>query len=137
MGGLGVGLLGMVVGGGLIWIIRVVGTFAFRREAMGSGDIHILAMIGAFLGWRVALVTPFLAAFVGLVPAVWKLVVYLGKTAAQGKYNPSDREMPFGPYLSIAALILMMAWPWVWPGRLQFYFDSFSVLFRFVLGLDG
>ena len=68
---------GLIVGGGMIWVIRVLGTFAFRREAMGSGDIHIMAMIGAFLGWQVAVVTPFLAAFVGLVPALWKLVSYL------------------------------------------------------------
>jgi leader peptidase (prepilin peptidase)/N-methyltransferase len=104
---------------------------------MGSGDIHILALIGSFLGWQVALVTPFLAAFVGLVPALWKFTIYLAKRAAGRKYSASDREMPFGPYLSIAALILMMAWPWIWKDRLQFYFDTFSVLFRFVLGLDN
>jgi leader peptidase (prepilin peptidase)/N-methyltransferase len=134
--GFWVGLKGVLIGGGVIWVIRVVGTFALRREAMGSGDIHILALIGAFLGWQVALVTPFLAAFVGLVPALWKFLIYLGKRLSGRKFSSSDREMPFGPYLSVAALILMMGWPWVWKGRLQFYFDSFSDLFRFVLGLD-
>ncbi len=136
LGGLWVGLKGVLVGGGMIWIIRVVGTFVFRREAMGSGDIHILALIGAFLGWQVALVTPFLASFVGLVPAISKLVVSLGKRLAGRKYLASDHEMPFGPYLSVAALILMMAWPWIWPGRLQTYFETFSMLFWFVLGQD-
>jgi leader peptidase (prepilin peptidase)/N-methyltransferase len=131
-----VGGLGVLVGGGVIWFIRVVGTFAFRREAMGSGDIHILALIGAFLGWQVAIVTPFLAAFVGLVPALWKFTIYLGKKFAGRKYTSADREMPFGPYLSVAALILMMAWPWVWKGGLKFYFDTFSVLFWFLLGQD-
>jgi leader peptidase (prepilin peptidase)/N-methyltransferase len=135
--GLWVGLKGVLVGGGIIWIIRVLGTLAFRREAMGSGDIHILALIGAFLGWQVALVTPFLAAFVGLVPALWKFVIYFGKRLAGRKFSPSDREMPFGPYLSVAALILMMAWPWIWKGRLQTYFETFFVLFRFVLGLES
>jgi leader peptidase (prepilin peptidase)/N-methyltransferase len=137
LGGLWVGLKGLLVGGGMIWVIRVVGTFAFRREAMGSGDIHIMAMIGAFLGWQVAVVTPFLAAFVGLVPALWKLSVYLTKRITGRKYTSSDREMPFGPYLSIAALILMMAWPWAWPGALKFYFDTISMLFWFVLGRDA
>jgi leader peptidase (prepilin peptidase)/N-methyltransferase len=137
MDGLWVGVKGVLVGGGVIWIIRVLGTLAFRREAMGSGDIHILALIGAFLGWQAALVTPFLAAFVGLVPALWKFASYLGKRMTGRKYTASDREMPFGPYLSVAALILMMAWPWVWKGRLQFYFETFSVLFRFVLGLES
>jgi leader peptidase (prepilin peptidase)/N-methyltransferase len=137
LGGLWVGLEGLLVGGGLIWTIRVVGTFAFRREAMGSGDIHILAMIGSFLGWQVAVLTPFLAAFVGLVPALWKLANYLAKRLSGRKYTASDREMPFGPYLAIAALILMMAWPWAWPGGLKFYFDTFSMLFWFVLGQES
>ncbi len=137
LGGLWVGLKGVLVGGGLIWVIRVVGTFAFRREAMGSGDIHILALIGAFLGWQAAVLTPFLAAFVGLVPAVWKLASYLGKRLTGRKYRSTDREMPFGPYLSIAALALMLAWPWAWPGVFQSYFDTISMLFWFVLGRDA
>jgi leader peptidase (prepilin peptidase)/N-methyltransferase len=136
LGGLWVGLKGMLVGGGMIWVIRVVGTFAFRREAMGSGDIHIMAMIGAFLGWQAAVVTPFLAAFVGLVPAVWKLASYLAKQMTGRKSSSTDREMPFGPYLSVGALVLMMGWAWAWPGALKFYFDTISVLFWFVLGQD-
>ena len=136
-GGLWVGLKGLIVGGGLIWVIRVLGTIAFRREAMGRGDIHIMAMIGAFLGWEVAVVTPFLAAFVGLVPALWKMMIYLAKRASGRKYTASDREIPFGPYLSVAALILMMAWPWAWPGGLKFYFETFSMLFWFVLGQES
>ncbi len=137
LGGLWVGLKGLFVGAALIGTIRTLGTIAFRREAMGIGDIHILAMIGAFLGWQVAAVTPFLAACVGLVPALWKLTIFLAKWISGRKYNSSDREIPFGPYLSVAALILMMAWPWAWPGALKFYFDTFSMLFWFVLGQDG
>ena len=116
----------------------MVGTFAFRREAMGAGDIHIMAMIGSFLGWQVAVVTPFLAAFVGLVPALWKLTIYHGQARFPGENTTaSDREMPFGPYLSVAALILMMAWPWlVATLALEFYFETFSMLFWFVLGQD-
>lgn len=136
LGGLWVGLKGLIVGAGMIWLIRVLGTLAFRREAMGSGDIHIMAVIGSFLGWQAALVTPFLAAFVGLVPALWKLATYLAKRLTGRKYSPSDREIPFGPYLSIAALVLMMGWPWAWPGGLKFYFETISMLFWFVLGRD-
>jgi leader peptidase (prepilin peptidase) / N-methyltransferase len=134
LGGLWVGLKGLIVGAGMIWVIRVVGTFVFRREAMGIGDIHIMAMIGSFQGWQAASVTPFLAAFVGLLPALWKLTAYLVKRITGRKSLSTDREMPFGPYLSVAALILMMTWPWAWPGTLKFYFDIISVLFWFVLG---
>jgi leader peptidase (prepilin peptidase)/N-methyltransferase len=136
-GGLGVGMLGLLVGGGLIGVIRTLGTLAFRREAMGSGDIHILAMIGAFLGWEAAVVTPFLAAFVGLVPAVAKMAAYLAKRLSGREFNSSDREMPFGPYLSIAALILMLSWPWVWDRALKSYFSIVSMIFWFLLGQDA
>ena len=136
-GGLVVGLIGLGVGAGLIWLIRTVGSIAFRREAMGAGDIHILGMIGAFLGWQVAVVTPFLAAFVGLVPALWKLTRSVAKWVSGGKYHPSDHEIPFGPYLSVAALILMFAWPWAWPHALKFYFDIVPELFWLLLGRDN
>ena len=137
LGGLWVGLKGLVVGGGMIWIIRTLGTLAFRREAMGAGDIHILAMIGSFLGWQVAVVTPFLAAFIGLLPAVGKLAAYLAKRVTGRKSSSNDREMPFGPYLSVAALILMTSWPWSWPGILKPYFETIFMLFWFVSGRDG
>jgi leader peptidase (prepilin peptidase) / N-methyltransferase len=137
LGGLWVGLKGLIVGAGLIWTIRALGTLVFRREAMGSGDVYIMAMIGSFLGWQVAVVTPFLASFVGLVPALWKFTIYLAKRITGRKYTASDREMPFGPYLSVAALILMMAWPWLWRPGLEFYFETFSMLFWLVLGQDG
>jgi len=136
-GGLRVGLQGLVAGAALIGTIRLLGTLAFRREAMGSGDIHIMAMIGSFLGWQAALVTPFLAAFVGLIPALWKFSAYLVKRISGRKYRSSDREMPFGPYLSIAALVLMLAWPWAWDRALKSYFDIIPVLFWFLSGRDN
>jgi len=136
LAGLWVGLKGLIIGGGIIALIRFLGTIAFRREAMGLGDIHILAMIGAFLGWEAAVLTPFLAACVGLVPALWKLAWFLAKWLTGKKWSSTDREMPFGPYLSIAALILMMTWPWAWPNSLKFYFETISMLFWFVLGQD-
>ena len=58
--GLGGSMLGYLVGGGLIWGIRIFGTFGFGKEAMGLGDVHLLAAIGAFVGWR----DPFLIFFI-------------------------------------------------------------------------
>jgi len=127
--GLVEGLKGLFVGGGMIWFIRVVGGFVFRREAMGSGDIHILGMIGAFLGWQATVLTIPLAAFVGLVPALYKLTLYLFKRLTRQKVVDSDRELPFGPYLSVAALILMFSWPWTWDRYFKSYFETISMLF--------
>ena len=48
-------LVGMAAGGGMIWIVRVIGAAALRREAMGFGDVTLMSMIGAFVGWQGAL----------------------------------------------------------------------------------
>ena len=45
-------LAGYLIGGGVVWTIRILGTLAFGREAMGIGDVHMLAAVGAVLGWE-------------------------------------------------------------------------------------
>jgi len=136
LGGLRVGVHGLIVGAGLIAAVRWVGGVIFRREAMGSGDIHILGMIGAFLGWQAAVLAFFLAPFFGFLPAIWKLAIYLGKRLRGRKYLSSDRELPFGPFLSLAALTLLLSWGWSWPGFAKYYFDTISVLFWFLTGQE-
>jgi leader peptidase (prepilin peptidase)/N-methyltransferase len=114
--GLTVGLLGWLVGGGLTWSVRVIGSLVFRREAMGFGDVTLMAMIGAYLGWQAAVLTFFIGPFFGLAHALAKAIMYLGKRLTGKKTTVADREMPFGPYLSMAALALLLSWPWFWPG---------------------
>ena len=108
-------MLGLVVGSGLTFAIRQVFTIVFRREAMGFGDVTLMGMIGAYLGWQAAVLTFFLGAFLGLGHALWKLLRYLKKRLTGGQLSSSDRELPYGPYLSMAAALLYFAWPWVWP----------------------
>jgi leader peptidase (prepilin peptidase)/N-methyltransferase len=83
-------LIGAVVGGGVLWVVAIVGTWAFKKDAMGGGDIKMLAMVGAFLGWKGALLTIFLGALAGtliFVPLAWK----------------SDKLVPFGVFLALGA----------------------------------
>ncbi len=134
LGGLAVGVTGALVGAGLIVAARVLGAILFRREAMGAGDIHILAVIGAVMGWQAAVLTVFLSAFIGLVPAVAKLVPYAIKRLTGRQWNASDREIPFGPLLSMAAVTLLLAWPRVWPRYLKPYFDAIGELVHELLG---
>ena len=85
-------LAGAVVGGGVLWLVAIVGTWAFRKEAMGGGDIKMLAMIGAFLGWKGALLSIFLGALAGtlvFVPLAWR----------------TDRLVPFGVFLALGAAL--------------------------------
>jgi len=100
--GLGSGLAGMVVGGGLVWIVRVVASAALHREAMGFGDVTLLAMIGAFLGWQAAVVVFFLAPLVGAV-------VGIGRFLLRG-----EKEIPYGPFLCLATAVTVLAWPIIW-----------------------
>ncbi len=115
--GFWVGVKGLLVGGGLTALVRMLGSLALKREAMGFGDVTLMAMIGAFIGWQGAVLTFFLAPFFGLAHALWKLVLYLGKRFSGRPLSSADREIPFGPYLSMAAAALVFAWPWLWGPR--------------------
>ncbi len=132
-----VGLIGILVGGGLVWGIRIAAGVVLRREAMGFGDVTLLAMIGAFLGWQAAVLTFFLAPFFGLLPSLAKLVVLTWKALRGRKSSGADHELPFGPYLSMAALTLTLGWPWIWSGWAKNLFAAFPVVFYYVLGLDS
>lgn len=134
LGGLAVGLIGAISASGIILATRVLGGLIFRREAMGAGDIHILALVGAVMGWQAAVLTFFLSAFFGLIPAVAKLIPYAIKRISGRQWDASDREIPFGPFLSMAALTLLLLWPRIWPKYLAHAFGEIGWLVRYLLG---
>lgn len=101
--GLAVSLTGLVVGGGFTWLMRIIGQWGLRRETIGFGDVILMAMIGSFLGWQ----APLIIFFVAPVVALATLVVSLPFRAYQ-------RVIPYGPYLSLAALGVVMFWKPVW-----------------------
>jgi hypothetical protein len=106
--GLLTGLAGMAVGGGTIWIVRVLGSLVLGREAMGFGDVTLLAMIGAVLGWQAAVIVFFLAPFAGLVVGGLQWILH------------GESEIPYGPFLCLAALVTVTAWGpiWAWAGTI-------------------
>ena len=84
--------LGALAGGGMIYAMGILGEFAFKKEAMGGGDVKLLAMIGAFIGWKLVVLTFFLApAFGSIVGIILKI-----------RYGRDI--IPYGPYLSLAAV---------------------------------
>lgn len=91
-------LLGGLVGGGVIWVVRVLGSLGFGREAMGLGDADLMFGIGCCLGAGIAGIALFPAAMVGLVFAVGRWLLR------------SRHEIPFGPYLAIASLAMVVLW---------------------------
>ncbi len=91
-------LTGFLVGGLWIWGARILGTLAFGKEAMGRGDIHIMAAVGAVTGWAVASVAFFVAPFFGLIFALYLL------------FGRNQRELPYGPWLALASVGLMICY---------------------------
>lgn len=96
-------LIGYLVGGAVIWGVRIFGSLAFGKEAMGLGDVHVLAAVGACLGWPDAVLTFFAAVLVGLLMAIIGGVFRL-KVA---------RMMAFGPALAMGAVVVLVGKPWI------------------------
>ena len=107
--GLAGSLLGYLVGGGLVWGIRIFGTLGFGREAMGLGDVHLLAGVGAVVGWWDPILIFFIAPFSGLL--------YAGFAVVLEKIGKKQSEIPYGPHLAVATLLVVFLRPgvnWVW-----------------------
>ena len=94
-------ILGYLVGGAAIWGIRITGSYAFGKEAMGLGDVHLLAAIGAVLGPMDPLIVFLLAPFFGLISAM----ICFGVSRI---YKGQARVIPYGPYLALATLVIML-----------------------------
>ena len=84
-------LLGILLGGGMLWIVAEGYARLTGREGMGGGDIKLLAMIGAFVGWRGVLVTLLIASLVGSV---------IGVAMMLRRGDDVKMAIPFGPFLA-------------------------------------
>ncbi|MBI4343825.1 MAG: prepilin peptidase [Candidatus Omnitrophica bacterium] len=94
---LGRAAVGALVGGGVLYLTGKMGDLMFRRETMGGGDIKLLAMAGSVLGWKLVLLTFFLAPMLALIPGL--LVLLLRRS----------HEIPYGPFLSLGLVIALFA----------------------------
>jgi leader peptidase (prepilin peptidase)/N-methyltransferase len=92
-------LLGAMVGAAVPWVTRIFGTLLFRRVAMGLGDAHLMFGVGAVVGAGGATAAFFLAPAAAL--AVWLVMVICRR---------GRRELPFGPYLSLATAVVMLSY---------------------------
>ena len=89
-------LLGIVVGGGVFLAIALVGSWLAGQDAMGGGDIKLAAMLGAFLGWKVLLLSLFVSAVGGGI-----LAAALMGSGLRGRKDP----LPFGPFLAAGGAV--------------------------------
>ena len=97
--------IGLAVGFGSLFAIAELGTRAFKKEAMGFGDVKLMGAIGAFLGWKAVLFTIFASSMLGSVAGL--LLIAFGGVKMQSK-------IPFGPYICAGATIWMFWGPQIW-----------------------
>lgn len=88
-------IVGMAVGGGLLYGTGLLGDVVFRKESMGGGDIKLLAMAGSILGWKLVALTFFLAPMLALIPGLFVLLL------------KKSHVIPFGPFLSLGLVIAL------------------------------
>ena len=104
-------LEGMVVGGGILWSLAWLSPFLFGKEGMGGGDIKLMAMVGAFLGWKPVLLAIMVASLIGSVIG--------GGLIAAGVMRRHE-YLPFGPFLAVGSMIALffhdplLNWYWSW-----------------------
>ena len=104
------GFLGVLFGGGSLFIIGYLGGLIFKKEAMGGGDVKLLSMVGAFLGYKSVFLTIFFSSLIG---SMISLVLIFLKIKKRTDY------IPYGPYLALAAVISLF-----WKGH---YFLGFLI----------
>ncbi|MFH1752932.1 MAG: prepilin peptidase [Candidatus Omnitrophota bacterium] len=89
-------VLGLLTGGGLIYMMGVIGKAIFKKEAMGGGDVKLMAMLGALLGWKLIALAFFLAPFFGSIVGI------------AAKIKNKEDIIPYGPHLSMASIVALL-----------------------------
>jgi len=101
-------IIGLLVGGGSIWLMAIVGEKIFKKEAMGFGDVKLMAMGGAFLGPIPIILVFFIAPIFGSIVGIVLLI------------RKGEHYIPYGPFLSFAMLLLIV-YKWAIIGGLFAY----------------
>ncbi|WP_197439657.1 prepilin peptidase [Calycomorphotria hydatis] len=97
-----VSLCGLLMGAGVVWLIRLVASRMLGQEAMGFGDVTLMAMAGSFLGWQPVLLAIAIAPMCGMV------IVLLSTLLTGRSY------VAFGPYLAMGCVVTLFCWKYVW-----------------------
>lgn len=92
-------LFGMLLGGGLLWALAWVSPYVFGKEGMGGGDIKLMAMVGAFIGWKPVLLAIMIGSFLGSVVGVGLIALGIMRR---------DQYIPFGPFLAAGSLLALL-----------------------------
>jgi leader peptidase (prepilin peptidase)/N-methyltransferase len=108
-------VLGVLLGGGFLWLVAMLYLKLRRIEGMGLGDVKMMAMVGAFLGWQFAWLTILVGSFLGAI---------LGGGYIWLRGRGRRYELPFGSFLGIAAIAITLSGPGLLRWYLGFFFGS-------------
>ncbi len=100
--GLVTALVGLIGAAGMIWATRIGASLALGREAMGFGDVTLMAMVGSWIGWQACVLVCMLGVFIGLVHGLSQLLRH------------AESELPFGPSLCLGTVVVMLGWRQLW-----------------------
>jgi len=109
-------MIGMLAGGGLIFLCSILGKWVLKKDAMGFGDVKLMGMIGGITGWKLAVSIFFVAPFFGLLMAIPALLF------------KKSHLIPYGPFLSLATLVCILMQDY-FIGLVNVYVQLFVVLF--------
>lgn len=98
-------LIGLAVGFGSLWSVALIGKLILKKDAMGFGDVKLMGALGAFLGWESIIFIVFVSSLFGTIVGV--------SCIAFGKREWQSR-LPFGPYISLAAILWMLGGSALW-----------------------
>lgn len=97
--GMNIGILSLtdgIIAFGIMFLIKLFGDFLFKKESMGGGDIKLMFIFGMVLGWKMTIISIFLASFIALPISLILM------------FTKKEHIVPFGPFLSVSALIIFL-----------------------------
>ncbi|MBU1694334.1 MAG: A24 family peptidase, partial [Verrucomicrobia bacterium] len=97
--GLQMALVGLALGSGILWLVGMLGKLAFKKDAMGLGDVKLLGGLGALLGWRAVIFIMMVSSLLGSIVGVGMIV---------SKHKEWQSRVPYGPYLAVAAVVWIL-----------------------------
>lgn len=115
--GLLLSVIGALIGAAITYLTGLLGSFLFKKEAMGFGDVKLMAAVGAFLGWALALIAFFIAPFFGMVISIAINIRKLKDVKLEGSFLNKLKvicgalltgTIPYGPFLSLGGVVALL-----------------------------